>query len=163
MNATNTLPSTNGNTYATQAGTAAQVGTGTLGANSSNSSTGFGPDDFPALGQSQELHSAGAHSLNGSATTAQDLAAQHRQNLLGSLPTAQQRATPSSEAQQRVHLPIWPLQIRGTNFPLLATRSAVPESNAERLFAKGSKEHQFYPNAEPIRKLESCLLEYEKA
>ncbi|KAF8315589.1 hypothetical protein DL93DRAFT_834752 [Clavulina sp. PMI_390] len=96
MNAPNPLASTNGNTYAAQAGTA--VGA----SNTGNPSTGFGPDDFPALGQAQgDIHSTGPHGLAGP-SNGQELG--HRSSLLGGVPTTQQRATPSSEAQQRQQL-----------------------------------------------------------
>lgn len=105
LNAANlSLPAT-GTSYASQAGTASQVAAGNVSTNGNGVSAGFGPDDFPALGQAQaqDGHSVTPHGVSSISGSSQELSSQHRQSILGSLPTSQQRATPSSEAQQKVH------------------------------------------------------------
>jgi hypothetical protein len=104
LNATHLPQPANGASYASQAGTAAQVTSGNASTNGNGVAAGFGPDDFPALGQpqTQDGHSVTPHAVNSTSGSSQELSNQHRQSLLGNLPPSQQKATPSSEAQQRV-------------------------------------------------------------
>jgi len=104
LNATNPSLPANGSSYASQTGTASQVASGNVSTNGNGAASGFGPDDFPALGQpqAQDGHSVTSHGVGTTSGSSQELSTQHRQSLLGSLPTSQQRATPSSEAPQRV-------------------------------------------------------------
>jgi hypothetical protein len=91
--------------YAAQAGTAIQVASA-----NGNVSTGFGPDDFPALGGQQvDGHASNnpigagssTHGNGVNGTSGQELAVaqQHRQSLLGAM-SSQSRTTPSSDSQR---------------------------------------------------------------